>query len=289
MAIQINAPFTPKRDEKEVRQKGMAKETMDSDKKLDVFVPSNGIILLNLLTQANKIYGAVRLTKIEFFGFKEFNLPLNYIFYQGPMGPTTLDLKHDYEYLSAINLIDLEYIPTDEANDLLVFSITDQGRDFVKKYNPHENLTDQFKRLIETYGYQPRKALVEKAHREYTELIYKQDFRKELQSLKTDMQLALMFWDKWGDIYTKAAPFWYLAQLLECVFDRLKNTSNIDLELINKLHELIIGKTKEYSIVLKNDETPEFDISFCNFLYDEGYALLNQGVEAKLIKREELE
>lgn len=289
MAIQINAPFTQKREEKEVRQKGMAKETMNSDKKLDVFVPSNGIILLNLLTQANKIYGAVRLTKIEFFGFKEFNLPLNYIFYQGPMGPTTLDLKHDYEYLSAINLIALEYIPTDEANDLLVFSITDQGRDFLKKYNPHGNLTDQFKRLIETYGYQQRTALVEKAHREYTELIYKQDFRKELQSLKTDMQLALMFWDRLGDVYTKAAPFWYLAQLLECVLDRLKNTSNIDLELINKLHELIIGKTKEYSIVLKNDETPEFDISFCNFLYDEGYALLNQGVEAKLIKREELE
>jgi hypothetical protein len=58
--------------------------------------------------------------------------------------------------------------------------------------------------------------------------------------------------------------------------------------LINKLHELIIDKSKEYSIVLKNGETPEFDISFCNFLYDDGYALLNQCIEAKLITPEEL-
>lgn len=281
MAIQINALFSQKRE---------VTETMNSDKKLDVFVPSSGIIFLNLLAPINKIYGAVRLTKIEFFGFKEFNLPLNYIFYQGPMGPTTQDLKHDYEYLSAINLIDLEYIPTDEANDLLVFSITDQGRDFLKKYNPYENLTDQFRRLIETYGYQPRTALIEKAHREYTELIYKQDFQEELQSLKTDMLLASMFWDKLGTIYTEAVPFWYLSQLLECVFDRLENSlNNINMELINKLHELVIEQSKEYSIVLRNDKTPKFDISFCNFLYDEGYALLNQCVEAKLIKTEELE
>lgn len=263
---------------------------MNSNKNLDVFVPSNGIILLNLLSYTNRIYGAVRLTKIEFFGFKEFDLPLNYVFYQGLMGPTTQDLKYDYEYLSALNLIDVEYVATDELNDLLVFTITDQGREFLKNYNPYEDLVDQFGSLIQTYGYQKKDALVEKAHREYTEPLYMLDLQEQLHSLRTDMLLASIFWDKLGTMYMEAVPFWYLSQLLESILSRFKNTSNnIDLELINKLHELIVEKSKEYSIVLKRDETPEFDISFCNFLYDEGYDLLKQGVEAGLINREELE
>lgn len=263
---------------------------MNSNKNLDVFVPSNGIILLNLLSYTDKIYGAVRLTKIEFFGFKEFDLPLNYVFYQGLMGPTTQDLKYDYEYLSALNLIDVEYVATDELNDLLVFRITNQGREFLKNYNPYEDLVGQFVSLIQTYGYQKRDALVEKAHREYTEPMYTLDLQQQLHSLRTDMQLASIFWDKLGTVYTEAVPFWYLSQLLERILGRLKKISNnIDLELINKLHELMIDKSKEYSIVIKHNETPEFDITFCELLYDEGYKLLTQGVEAGLINPEELE
>ena len=195
------------------------------------------------------------------------------------MGPCSREVLSDINYLLDVDCI-VEETKSMEKGDLLIYKITEKGKELWKKLPSREEYLSRINLLLEIYGYKKLDELLDYVHSKYTEEVYAPSFEELIKVMKIDTNLARLFWEKIAEEYEEATPFWYLASLLNDILSQKLPSDRAFKDILFELYTFLMDYSKRSSIHLQKDKTLSIKKSLQKFVYDKCYVLLQQANES---------
>jgi uncharacterized protein YwgA len=241
-----------------------------------IFLDTSSGNILGFLNENKELFGAVRIQKLVFLLWKEFQVPFKYCFDKLKMGPHSWELKADLDYLKDVGCIQIEEKSTDDEHDLRIYKITKKGEKLLEEkhyrdlYNAY---IDRFRLLLQSYRSVKGEELLNYVHSKYTDDLYGPDLMERFKIMNKDAKLAEIFWENLAKEY-EVTPFWYLSVFLR---DIKEVPQDIKVrELIFELYDLLMKYSKDASRYLIAQQGIGIggrnDIQ--NLIYDKCYVIL---------------